>query len=64
MYNPPAGIYSDETYTIDHKREVQRQSLYALSRQQGHPGLLEINDVLAIIELRDERIKSLESLLN
>ena len=37
--------------------------LIALSKQQGHYGLLEVRDVTTMLELRDDKIKELEKLL-
>lgn len=48
--------------------EKRRKSLLALSNQQGHYGSVNVDDVLTIIELRDEKIGNLiaqeESLYN
>lgn len=44
---------------IERRRERQRRSLEAQSRQQGHPGLVAIHDVMLMLELRDERIAEL-----
>ena len=40
-------------------KEAQRKSLLALSERQGHYGCIDVNDVLTIMELRDEKIKEL-----
>jgi len=40
-----------------------KEKLIALSIQQGHYGLLSVDDVITMIELRDEKIKELEEAL-
>lgn len=40
-------------------KEAQRKSLRTLSIQQGHCGLIDVEDVLTIMELRDEKIRDL-----
>lgn len=44
-------------------REKLKQSLLALSAQQGHYGSVRVDDVVTIIELRDEKIEALEKQL-
>jgi len=41
-----------------------RKSLLALSNQQGHYGTINVDDVVTIIELRDEKLKGLAEELN
>ena len=44
---------------IQFDTEKLRLSLQALSRQQGHQGTIEVDDVVTIVELREDRIRSL-----
>lgn len=48
----------DRTTSSAH-REWLKRNLYALSSQEGNYGLLSIDSVLVMLEVRDERIRDL-----